>query len=66
MLDLWHLANGPWTAARMVAMRFQNSELVDETRLLEYAQRFDSPRLLSAANVWLEFAGSEQDGVKEL
>ena len=64
--DVWHLAGKPWTVERMVEMRFQNREAVDPDRLRSYAERFESPRLLRAADVWLELSRSEQEGTLEL
>jgi predicted transcriptional regulator of viral defense system len=62
LLDLWHLHSGAWSEARMVEMRFQNWEAVDQGRLREYAERFDSPRLRRAAELWCDVARSEQEG----
>lgn len=52
LLDLWHLEKGEWTQARMVEMRFQNTDLIDGERLLRYVARFESPRLFRAVEVW--------------
>lgn len=54
LLDLWHLGKGEWTPERMGEMRFQNVELVDNDRLAEYADRFNSPRLFRALEVWMD------------
>ncbi len=62
LLDLWHLTSGPWTADRMVEMRFQNFGAVNQEELREYAARFGSPRLLRATDVWCELAEAEQEG----
>ena len=56
LLDLWHLEKGAWTQARMAAMRFQNTDSIDAERLLHYATRFESPRLLRAVEVWNQWA----------
>ena len=66
LLDLWHLARGPWTVDRMAEMRFHNWDVVDPAVLLQYARRFESPRLLGAVAAWRELAESEQEGVVEL
>ncbi len=63
LLDLWHLEKGAWTAVRMEAMRFQNVELVDVKKLRGYAERYASPRLVSAARVWGAIL-SKPDGVE--
>ena len=49
LLDLWYFEKGKWTEERMSEMRFQNRELVDSARLREYAQWFESPRIVAAA-----------------
>jgi predicted transcriptional regulator of viral defense system len=66
LLDLWHLGSGAWSEDRMFEMRFQNWEAVDQARLAQYAERFDSPRLRRAVKVWCELARSEQEGWVEL
>ena len=66
LLDLWHLAPGPWTVERMAGMRFQNTEIANPVRLGEYAVRFGSPRLRRAADVWRLLAVTEREGVEEL
>jgi predicted transcriptional regulator of viral defense system len=62
LLDFWHLSTGEWGENRMVEMRFQNWEAVDQGKLGEYAERFRSPRLRRAARLWCEVAASEQQG----
>ncbi len=66
LLDLWHLEAGAWDRARMAGMRFQGFELVDAAKLRAYAERFVSPRLLAAAEVWLGLSRSEEEGTVEL
>jgi predicted transcriptional regulator of viral defense system len=65
LLDLWHLASGAWSTARMEEMRFQNIAMVDNRRLQEYAKRFESPRLTRAACVWTAMK-PEDEGSREL
>jgi predicted transcriptional regulator of viral defense system len=62
LLDLWHLSKGAWSEDRMVEMRFQNWEAVDQARLKRYAERFASPRLRRAAKLWCALAESEREG----
>ena len=50
----------------MKAMRFQNSEVIDTGKLKDYAERFNSPRLLNAVNVWSTIMQTEQTGTIEL
>jgi predicted transcriptional regulator of viral defense system len=64
LLDLWHLENGPWTRPRMLEMRFQSPDTVDRERLRTYAERFHSPRVEAALNVWLELEQEEEEGVE--
>ena len=66
LLDLWHLEKGLWNNDRMAGMRFQNPELINTERLSEYARRFNSPRLLTAVNVWSRVCGSNPPGTVEL
>jgi len=66
LLDYWHLNTGPWTPARMAAMRFQQAEQVDRTALKQAAERFNSPRLFRAVTVWSHCIDAEQHGSVEL
>ncbi|VGO15237.1 hypothetical protein PDESU_03819 [Pontiella desulfatans] len=66
LLDLWHLNRGTWSMDRMREMRFQNFEAVEPERLAEYANRFNSPRLLRTVELWNELARTEQEGTVEL
>ena len=66
LLDLWYLNPGPWTQARMAAMRFQNTDLVDDGRLRESADRFASPRLKRATAVWSAYRACLHAGDIEL
>ncbi len=66
LLDLWYLESGLWNEARMIEMRFQNFDIVNTETLLKYANRFESPRLVEAANLWCRFAKTETKGTKEL
>jgi hypothetical protein len=66
LLDLWYLEKGDWTRERMHEMRFQNMELVDPARLREYAERFESPRIVNAARKWLLLKESEEEGTVSL
>lgn len=56
LLDHWHLAHGEWTSKRLREMCYQNFDRVSEDRLLAYAERFHSPRLLRAVARWLKLA----------
>ncbi len=66
LLDLWYLESGDWHDVRMTEMRFQNMEVVDTSRLNDYAARFQSPRLVKAARLWTALAEREEEGSVEL
>jgi predicted transcriptional regulator of viral defense system len=66
LLDLWYLESGDWTQARMREMRFQNTELVNWSRLNDYAERYQSPRLAKAAKLLATLADKEEEGTVEL
>lgn len=52
LLDYWHLESGEWTGERLLAMRFQQGDIIDFQKLLGYAGRFSSPRLSRAVQNW--------------
>jgi predicted transcriptional regulator of viral defense system len=66
LLDYWYLNSGPWTPSRMAEMRFQHGEQLDRERLQRVVDRFASPRLHRALDVWREFTESEAAGTVEL
>ncbi len=66
LLDYWHHHSQNWSKARMEAMRFQNSEIIDPEKLKDYAERFNSPRLMNAVNIWSTITQTEQTGTIEL
>ena len=66
LLDLWYLESGDWSQVRMREMRFQNTEVVDSSRLNDYAERYQSPRLAKVAKLWVTLADREQEGMVEL
>ena len=66
LLDHWYLNAGPWTPARMAAMRFQHTEQVDTARLEQAAKRFESPRLRRTVAVWNRLIDSDPQGGIEL
>jgi len=53
LLDLFHLTSGEWTLDRLREMRFQQLDLIDRERLVNFADRWESPRLQRAASRWL-------------
>jgi predicted transcriptional regulator of viral defense system len=66
LLDLWYLESGDWTPVRMSEMRFQNVEVVNRLQLIDYAERYQSPRLVAAARVWGALVDKEEEGMVEL
>ena len=53
LLDLWHLTPGEWRVDRLMAMRFQQTSLLDLQKLRGYADSWRSPRIDRAASRWL-------------
>ncbi len=66
LLDVWYLSTGPWLPERMAEMRFQNIEMIKPRRLIRFARRFRSPRLLEAVRVWQELAQEAGKGTVTL
>ena len=66
LLDSWHLGKGKWEEDRMTGMRFQNPEAIDMEKLRIYAERYQSPRLVKAAALWVSLIGSQDEGTVEL
>ena len=64
LLDLFHLNSGEWDRPRMIEMRFQHREGIDQHRLREYAHRMGKPRILRAVQVWRACCDAlDDDGV---
>lgn len=55
LLDLFYLEKGPWTRERLCSLRLQNLKAIDVDRLHSYALKMNSPKVLSAANVFIGF-----------
>jgi predicted transcriptional regulator of viral defense system len=66
LLDFWHLERGVWNKERMAEMRFQHFELIQPEKLLQYAKRFASPRLMDAVRIWTGLASADREGMVEL
>jgi hypothetical protein len=66
LLDLWYLSPGEWSRDRLLEMRFQNQDVVDSQKLLDYAGRWESPRLMRIAHRWVRRAVAEQQVTEEL
>ena len=52
LLDYWHLESGEWTKERLMTIRFQQGDMIELQKLLDYAGRFSSPRLLRTVQNW--------------
>lgn len=66
LLDHWHLTPGEWTQERIEEMRYQHCQQVNEIKLLDYPERFRSPRLSRAVERWLTFTAEEEKGTVTL
>lgn len=66
LLDTWYLEPGPWTAARMREMRFQNFDQVEPIRFQKSAQWFALKRIDRAVALWSRFADSDEEKGVEL
>ena len=66
LLDLWHLERGMWGRERMEEMRFQNREVINGDKLRDYAERYESPRLVKAVELWNVIVTAESEGTVEL
>jgi predicted transcriptional regulator of viral defense system len=64
LLDLWHLQRGEWTRERMIEMRYQNLDVVDEEKLSTWARAFDSPRVSRALEQWGAMRHAEEGEAK--
>ena len=62
LIDLWHLRMGEWSVARMMEMRFQNTDIIDAAKLEEYASRIARPRLRHAVESWVSVADDIDGG----
>lgn len=66
LLDLWHLNKGVWGRKRMEEMRFQNGDVISCEKLRDYAERYQSPRLVKAVEVWNSVVSAQSEGTVEL
>jgi predicted transcriptional regulator of viral defense system len=66
LLDHWHLTLGEWTPERIEEMRYQHYQQVNESKLLAYTERFNSPRLNRAVERWLVLTAEEEKGTVTL
>ena len=48
LLDLFYLIKGEWNKGRITEMRFQNIDIVNIHKLMEFSKRFDSPKVRRA------------------
>jgi len=53
LLDMVYLSRSAWGRDRVAEMRFQNLEELDRDRFVQFARRFDSPKVLRAAKIIL-------------
>jgi len=62
LLDYWHLHSGEWTQSRMEAMRLQQMDTIDATKLRRYSQRWNSPRLGRAVETVISLLNTHDIG----
>lgn len=53
LLDVVYLGGGAWRRSRVAGMRFQNLEELDKDRFVQFARRFDSPKVRRGAETIL-------------
>lgn len=54
VLDLFYLEPGEWTGERLEGLRLQNLGAIDRQRLVDFAEKFRSPKVQRAAGRLLE------------
>lgn len=66
LLDLWYMENGEWDENRISELRLQNFKLIGHGKLLDYASRFNSPKLIRAVKSYSEIykSSAEEEGVE--
>lgn len=55
VLDLFYFTSIKIDIAFIEEMRFQNTEILDEVKFMKYAERFESPKMIRAARLFLKF-----------
>jgi predicted transcriptional regulator of viral defense system len=53
LVDTWHWLRGAWTPKRHAGMRYGDRDLINPDRLRDWAKKFESPRLVKAAETFL-------------
>ena len=66
LLDFWYFEEGKWDVKRMAEMRFQNTEMIDTDKLHKYAEKYRSPRIIKAVELWGSVISSQSEGTVEL
>lgn len=59
LLDLFYTGAGEWDSGRIGGLRLQNLDQIDGDRVVEYAERFSSPRVTRAAQRFLQVHGAD-------
>lgn len=54
LLDFFYLIRGEWSGERIEEMRFQNLSTVKKEKLLEYSERFSSPKVRRGVDRFIE------------
>ena len=66
LLDFFYLYPGEWSKARLLEMRFQNLEQVNEQKLVAYAHRSKSLRLVKIVDCFRKKILRDQEGLMNL
>lgn len=59
LLDLFYFMKGEWTEERIKEMRFQNLSNLKKEKLLDYSDRFDSPKVERGIKRFIEIHSGE-------
>lgn len=54
LIDLLYFQKGEWTIPRMNEMRFQNLEILNIEKLIEYSEKMNSPKISRGVNNFLK------------
>lgn len=61
LLDLFYFTSGELNMAFMEEMRFQGLEVLDQGKLVEYAKRFNRPKISKVTDLFMKFLDKEKE-----
>jgi predicted transcriptional regulator of viral defense system len=61
LLDLFYFTSGEISMPFIEEMRFQNMDILSQERLIKYAKKFGSQKIIIAANLLLKFLDKEKE-----